>query len=194
MKNLLKVFSLGVMLAASSTFAHASPVTGVIVINGFGPGTPSNENGSVGPVPFTPSTTSISFTGTPVAAGNGSFLSVNAVSFVPTFTFSYGTIAPETLFSFTDGGTVTFSVNSVVFAPVSSSIEFIGVRGGGAVDPTAAYFVLTPNGPPYGGDYSSKLTLTPPLGLAPEPSGLILLGTGLVSAAGLVLRKRAVAV
>jgi hypothetical protein len=185
MKMPFKLFAIGVVLAASSTLAHASPLTaGTLTIDG--------GVGALIPPALNASTTSISTGGTTVALGaTGGFSSVSfftPVTFSSLFTFIVGgtPVGGEQLFSFAFGtGTEAFDVNSVYVAP-NGSLMFYGILADGTLaDNTAGSYVLTPN-TSGDGSFSSTLYATP----TPEPSSLILLGTGLVGAAGLLFRKR----
>jgi hypothetical protein len=189
MKIPFKHLAIGVVLAGSSTLAYASPLTaGMLTIDGgVGALIPPNLNAS---------TTSISPGGTIIALGShGSFSSVTfftPITFVSLFTFIVGgtPVGGEQLFSFSLGtGTEAFDVSSVYVAP-NGSLMFYGVLSDGILgDNTPGSYILTPNNSA-DGSFSSTLTATP----TPEPSGLILLGTGLAGAAGLLFRKRRKAV
>jgi hypothetical protein len=130
-----------------------------------------------------------------IGPGSGSLSTLPAfetatfVAAPATFTFSSlgATITPaEFLFNFAfNGGTETFDVSSVQLTG-PSTFTFNGyVTDGNAADVTAAHFVLTPVDATSGA-FSSTLYVAP----TPEPSSLLLLGTGLASAAGVVFRKR----
>jgi hypothetical protein len=193
MKNLVKALFLGVVVAASTTLAHASLLAGSLDID-------AGTNGvmSTPPLPFSPSTTQISFSGaTVVLSQSGSLAGVTSATMASTFTLpTQGVGAPSgtnygTLFTLADAGTVSFDVTEVLYNPTTESFTFYGYLTGGVAGTgdTNANYVITPNGSAaagFAGDYSSILTVTP----TPEPNSLILLGTGLISAAGVVVRKR----
>jgi PEP-CTERM motif len=199
MKNLLKVVTLGMMLAASSTLAFASPLAGTITINGAtGAITPTQLSGTTSSISFTVNDESTyGYTGN-VGTGLTSLLPpaypvVEVVTFTSTFTIpnTAGTAFPgATLFSYqSSGSTVAFTVTSVTVG-ANGSLVFFGTLTGGS---TASY-VLTPVAPgglgtTPDGSFTSTLTV-PAVSPTPEPSSLILLGTGLVGAAGLMFRKR----
>jgi hypothetical protein len=185
MKIPFKLFAIGVALAASSSLAYASPLTaGSLTIDG--------GVGALIPSTLSASTTSISPGGTIIALGSsGGLSSVSAfspITFSSLFTFIVGgtPVGGEQLFSFAFGtGTETFDVNSVYVAP-NGSLMFYGVLSDGILaDNTPGSYILTPNNSA-DGSFSSTLDATP----TPEPSSLILLGTGLAGAAGLLFRKR----
>ncbi len=193
MKTFFKVLTFGVMLAASSSLAYASPLSGTVTIDG--------GTGAITPGVLTSATTSITFA--PILeftiGGTGSFAGnaitqfppfppgsgIEFVTFVPTFTIpnTAGNPFPgATLLTFNVNGVPqTFTVTSVTTAP-NGSLYFYGTLGS---NPGNAVYVLTP-GTDGLGEFSGTLTVTP----TPEPSSLILLGTGLAGAAGLMLRKR----
>jgi len=186
MTNFLKAATFGVMLAASSSLAaYASPLQGTITIDGGGSAITST-------LPLSSSTASISFAPNDeyTLGGSGSFagsaVGVQFPTFVSTFTIPNTSGTPFTgltLFSFVYNGTTTetFTVTSVTTGS-NGSLYFYGTLSG---NPGSAVYVLTP-GTDNLGEFSGTLTVTP----TPEPSSLILLGTGLVGAAGLMFRKR----
>ncbi len=186
MKIPFKLFAIGVVLAASSSLAHASPLTaGTLTIDG--------GVGALVPPTLSASTTTISTGGTVFTFGStgSAFSSVSLftpVTFSSLFTFIVGgtPVGGEQLFSFAFGtGTEAFDVNSVYVAP-NGSLMFYGVLSDGTLaDNTPGSYILTPNTSGEG-SFSSTLYATP----TPEPSSLILLGTGLAGAAGLLFRKR----
>ena len=184
MTNFLKALTFGVMLAASSSLAaYASPLSGSVVVDGgYGGITPGTLNSSTTSIAFAPND---EYT----IGGTGSFstLPLEFVTFPSTFTIPYtnGTaFTGEVLFSFLYNGstTETFTVTSVTTGP-NGSLYFYGTLSNQGTG--SAVYVLTP-GTDGLGEWSGTLTVTP----TPEPSSLILLGTGLVGAAGLMFRKR----
>jgi len=189
MANFIKAVAFGVMLAASSSLAaYASPLGGTITIDG---GTTAITSPTLGA-----GTTSITF-GTAdeyTLFGTGSFTAasiqgiipgIEAVTFASTFNIpntSGTSFTGENLLTFDyDGTPEVFTVTSVTTAP-NGSLFFYGTIGG---NPGSAAYILTPD-QSGNGSFSGTLTVTP----TPEPGSLILLGTGLAGAAGLMFRKR----
>jgi hypothetical protein len=181
MEPLFKILAYGAMLAASSTLAFASPLSGTVKIDG--------GQGAVTPI-LNSSTTSIVFGASDEQTFGGtlSFAGIpgEAVTFPATFTVpnTNGTpFAPEVLLTFTDLSATpeAFTVTSVRTA-ANGSLFFYGTLGS---NPGNATLILTPDASE-NGSFSSTLTVSP----TPEPSSLLLLGTGLLSAAGLMVRKR----
>ena len=175
----LRVLTFGAMLAASSA-ALASPLTGTLTIDG--------GTGAINPPVLNAATTSITFA--PIDEltfyGTGAFSSAG-IAFVPftsPFTFTVGPVfAGELLFVITDSfGLDAFTVDQVLTAP-NGSLTFFGSLADGSL----GNFILTPD-ESMNGSFSGTLTAT--LAPTPEPSGLVLLGTAMVGAAGFVTRKR----
>ena len=183
MKCLAKLFALGVVATAFSSLANASPLTGTLTIDGgLKAITPSVLNSS---------TTSITSSGNEYALGGiGNLATVpilETINFVPTFTFIVGVpTGGEVLFTFLQGAlTDVFTVSSVQTAP-NGSLIFYGTLSDGTVSDTAnGNYLLTPN-VANDGSFSGTLSMT----ATPEPSSILLLGTGLAGAAGILFRKR----
>ena len=170
MKNILKFLAIGIILAASSSRAHASPLTGSLTIDG--------GMGALAPSVLNSSTTSLGQTGVIIALGGaGSLASVplfEFVAFSSNFTFSVGgpSLLGEQLLAFVNNGIAeVFGVDNVVLGANGSLIFYGTLTDGNVADSAPAFYILTPNA---SGDGSFSGTLNVPH--APEPDSIYLAG------------------
>jgi hypothetical protein len=204
MKNLSKLAVLGAALAAFGPFASATSFTGSITVQDA----PSGDLGSSDSTFFDLSSVFTGTTATGVAEPNVPTGSTNLVSYITTptlYTFTTGAINSSgatgvELYS----GTNSADTQSASF--YATSYDALTEDGNGDYDLTAyGYFTDLSGNHTAGfdnivfdsgttnttadtsnGSVSEILTAT---AATPEPSSLLLLGTGLASAAGMMLRK-----
>ena len=188
MRTLSKLFVLAASVAISTSLAYADTLgVGQISIDGFG-------------VSYTPATSTspgmVSFTGGTAGNGYGSLAGFDggAVNFGSTGTVTLDIATenlanPMELLTITEGTSVlTYYLDAITMASNS---------GGDISLNTAGYF--TDSGPTGDTNGSFDFTTQGTTGeatsysgtgdIAPEPSSLLLFGTGLLSAAGIARRK-----
>lgn len=188
MKSLFKVLSLAAALTVSTVAAHADAVHGQISINGYDTYT-SNTINFAG----TGTTAAMATTGTLsdlFAPGDSSLATVTLNS----FNFGAGFTSPTQVFTVTHNGkTVTLTLTAI--NPTGTGIDSFGdlsIHGTGVLSETGytdsiGTFSLTSQGGGGGAQVTFSATSVAP---TPEPNSLMLLGTGLVSSAGMLYRRR----
>ena len=180
MKHFVKLLTLGAALVASVSIASAAPITGGLTISGSDTYTASS-------ITFNPST------GFVVQSTGTMAVAAPAPSSASLTSFSFASSNGVVLFSVPAVGSplLTFTINGPL---TTSSIDGSGtltLKGSGTLvetgyDNTLGAFTLTSNS-------SGTITgfqLVSSVAATPEPSSLVMLGTGLVSAAGMLVRRR----
>jgi len=190
MTFLQKFFALGAVLVVSASVASATPITGSLAVAGVGP-SPSftlvYANGTSDPA------TGVDFTGTQVIGlATGTLAGFNgADATIESFSFDPSVISTTLYVSTASGVDLSFVVDTFILD--TDNTADTAMHGTGILSETgyssteyAWSFSTTSAGLESFGLTSTGIAATP------EPNSLMLLGTGLVSAAGMLFRRRSV--
>jgi hypothetical protein len=215
MKLIAKFFAFGVIAASATLAANASPIIGSIsgnddlavfnnatgTINFGASGTVSSNPVGSTIAPYFSNGMAMTFYQDTLAGSNGNFfynpIAGGSVGPLPGSTATTGGVE---VFSITSPNGVTlafyttYDFTQAAFGTAASTPQGVLLTGLGyftetGYDPTPGTFTLN-GSESAGGVFSFGGTATATPVVTPEPNSLILLGTGLVSAAGVGFRKR----
>ncbi len=204
MKNFKKFLALGAVLAASSSLAFADTISA----SGG-----ASFNGTT--IQFDPNFT-VDATATTAGTPGGFFSGFNSISFTsmplvyttPTSGYPSGGLFVFSVSngSVTDSFYVTGASSTMTPDKGNASYVDLNITGMGyftgsnmSGDLASDFFISTQGEPGPNGVYvanaattsfSGTATLTPPTSVTPEPNSLVLMGTGLLGAAGMLFMRR----
>jgi len=184
MKRALKLCTLVLGLAGLTAMAKADPVTGQISINGY-------DNYTTNYITFIGNGS----TNSSVATGSFSnlFSPTSDTASVKLYNFSFGSafVNPTQVFRITNNNvTASLELTSISYSGIDQygqlSIIGTGVLNETGFDASPGTFDLTSQGGTNTNVTFSATAVAP----TPEPSSLLLLGTGLLGSAGAFFRRR----